>query len=135
MSLKLEDVQMALQNNGVAATVVTKVLEELKEAQEENKTDTTNKKKNQYIVVLKGDNTLHAKIQTAWICQSKEDFDPTKLPTAIDNAKVATNNSMKRKKNLLNGLADIFARAKAKFCKLEGFSIKTKQPVNVVWFE
>ena len=134
MSLKLEDVIASMNENGVPAATVTKIVEDLKQVEEENKPTPGTKQKNSFLVVLQGDKTLHDKIQVAHIVQVKEGYNPANLSSDIAAAKDAHNAAQKRKKNPVNTLNDFFSRCKAKFAKAQGVGIKTKQPVQIVWF-
>ena len=137
MALTLDEVAASLNEHGVSASLVKSIVDDLKKVIEENKgIPNPNKKKNQFFVVAQsnGDNTLKDKLQTAFLITAKEDYNPANFPADLERAKVAHNNSQKRKKNLINTFAEVFARCKAKFCKEANFGIKTKHPVQIIWF-
>ena len=135
MSLKIEDIQVSLSEHGVSASLAKSIIDDLKIVEGENKSlPDPNKKKNTFLVVLQGDKSLHDKIQVAHIVSVKEDFNPANLASSIEAAKVAHNAAQKKKKNPVNSLNEFFSRCKAKFAKAQGVGIKTKTPVQIVWF-
>ena len=136
MSLKIDDIAEVLAQNKVASTTIKQILEDLKQVEEESKSVSgVAKSKNKFVLVLKGDKSLHSQVQVGWVVQTKEDFVESQLPAAIEAAKLANNNAQKRKKNPISSLADFFVRVKARFTKENNFKVKTKQPVQIVWFE
>lgn len=134
MKITLDDIQSVLQENKIPAQTITKIVEELKNVEEENKPTAGIKQKNKFLVVLQGDKSLHDKIQVAHLVQVKEDYDPVNLPNDIETAKNAHNSSQKRKKNPLSSLNDVFCRIKSKFTVAQNWKNKSKQPIQIVWF-
>ena len=135
MSFKIEDIIEVLNQNKIPATTVTKIVEDLRGVEEENKSVSGVKQKNKFGIVLRGPIELRDKITVGWLVQTEEKFDLATLPSAIESAKIANNSAQKRKKNPISGLADFFVRCKVKFMKEFGFKSKSKQPIQVVWLD
>jgi hypothetical protein len=107
-----------------ALRVARVLMEEKKSEKEAGKAP---RRKNQYIVVLKGPDELKDMEIVSSVFSCPEDQDPATLFDSIRAATVDSNCMRKKKKMELRKFSDIILLLKAKFQKPRNFKILTKE--------
>lgn len=134
MALKIEDIEDVLRKQKLDVGVIKKVVTELEEVEEEKKADRGGqpKVKNEFVIVVKGDEALNGKVLTGWVVQIPQGDDPSKVLSKLKNAAVATVAAQKRKKRQINTVGEAMQYAKRKFTKEQNVNVKTKEMVQAV---
>lgn len=135
MSLKIEDVEKVLRDQKLDVAVIKKVVNELEAVEEENKAERGSgvpKQKNQFVIVVKGDESMKDKGLAGWVVQIPEGDDVAQTLPRLKRAAVATVNAQKRKKRAITTVADAMQYSKRAFTKAENINVKTKEYVQVV---
>lgn len=129
MSIKLEELQMLLDDVDLEPNIRRNILksaeqleEEKKQEREENKVP---KPKNQFVVVVKTSVAIEDGDIVAHVFQTPEDADPDNLLSTLVSATTDHNLAQKRKKNVIEDFDDV-GKIKRKFLKDKGIHVKTK---------
>jgi len=135
MSLKIDDIEKVLRDQKLDVAVIKKVVTELEEIEEENKAERGTgvpKLKNQFVIVVKGDESMRDKSLAGWVLQIPEGDDVAQALPRLKKAAQATVNAQRRKKRPINTIADAMQYSKRAFTKLENVNVKTKEYVQAV---
>lgn len=138
MALTLEEIQESLTQSGLDLAVRSKVIKALEEAEAEKKADRATdsgdgpKAKNQFVIVVRGDDALAKTLQSGWVVSVKDGDDISTLKDRFSKAAKAQNDKQKRKKRFIDNWPDFFQYIKRAFTKAESFQPKTKEAVQVV---
>jgi len=135
MSLKIDDIEKVLRDQKLDVAVIKKVVTELEEIEEENKAERGTgvpKLKNQFVIVVKGDESMRDKSLAGWVLQIPEGDDVAQVLPRLKKAAQATVNAQRRKKRPINTIADAMQYSKRAFTKLENVNVKTKEYVQAV---
>lgn len=135
MSLKIEDVIETLKRQKLDQKIIEKVTDELEQIEEENKAEKAPagpKQKKQFVIVVRGDESMKGKSLAGWVAQMNEGDDPSTLLSRMTKAAEAHNAAQKRKKHIVTSVADAFQYIKRKFSKEQNYLVKTKEYVQVV---
>lgn len=130
--ISIEDLRAALDAAKIEPEKQQKVLEEIEELIESNKSHvTTQKLKNEFGVILYAPE-LVGKEYTASIYTIKEGDDHSTVLKRISESAKDQNDSAKRKKNLIGTVGQAFQYLKRSFIKAKGVNLKTKETVRVL---
>lgn len=135
MSLKIDDIEKVLRDQKLDVAVIRKVVDELEAVEEENKAERGTgvpKLKNQFVIVVKGDESMRDKSLAGWVLQIPEGDDVAQVLPRLKKAAQATVNAQRRKKRPINTVADAMQYSKRAFTKLENVNVKTKEYVQAV---
>jgi hypothetical protein len=140
MALKIEEVIDALKQENIPAQTLVSIETKLEELEKEKKEDRASnsggvKSKNEFVIVVRGDEELKKTLQQGWVVQVKQGDDIQTLPSRFASAAKEHNAKQKRKKNPISIWRDFFQYCKRPFVKNLGVNIKTKEPVQVVVLE
>lgn len=138
MSLKIDEIISAAQQAGITADKLKVLRQELEELEKEKADDRAANKgpkaKNKFVILVRGDKDLAAKVQQGWIVKVKENDDTNTLVERIKSA-AKEQNVNGRKKSIVNTFADIFRFLKRKFSKAHNWQGVTKEPAQVIVLE
>lgn len=135
MAIKIDDIEKVLRDQKLDVAVIKKVVTELEEIEEENKAERGTgvpKLKNQFVIVVKGDESMRDKSLAGWVVQIPEGDDVEQVLPRLKRAAAATVNAQRRKKRAINTVADAMQYSKRAFTKLENINVKTKEYVQAV---
>ena len=134
MSLKLDDIEDVLRKRKLDLAVIKQVVSDLKEVEEENKSERGGvpKLKNQFVIVVKGDESMRDKTLCGWVLQIPEGDDIAHTLPRLKRAALATYAAQKRKKNRIDTVEAAMRYSKRKFTKAENVHVKTKEFVQAV---
>jgi hypothetical protein len=137
MSAKIEidELQNLLIQAGVDQKTRSTIVKEAEELAAEKKAEKSEnkepKKKNEFVVIIRGDDEVEKAVQSAFVLQVPEGTaDSTVIDRMLKAAK-NQNNSAKRKKTFLSTWRDFFSFSKRKFTKEVDIQIKSKNAVPV----
>lgn len=133
--ISIDELKTALQASDIEPEKQQKVLEELQQIIEDNKSHNppAPKLKNEFGVVLfDANHELIGKEFTACVYTVKEGTDHGLVMPKIFEAVKAQNESAKKKKNIIKSVGEAFAHLKRAFIKPSGIMLKTKEPVRVL---
>jgi hypothetical protein len=131
MSIKIDDIEEVMRKHKLDVSVIKQVVTELEQIEEENKAEkgTGPKQKNQFVVVVKGDESMRGKELAAWVAQIPDGEDHNDVLPRLKRAAKTTVDCQKRKKKPINTVGDAFRYSKAVFLKEQKLKIKTKEYV------
>lgn len=131
--IKLEEIQEVLKQQKVAVDVIVKIIDKLREVEEDKKADKEvgPKAKNQLVsVIFDKDKVLKGDF-TAAIFQIEEGAAPAAVIDRVKAAAQQYNASKKGRKSSVSSFAQALDMPR-KFLKAEQVLVKTKQPILVV---
>lgn len=128
MSLKEEDVLIALKESNISQDDIDKVMEELARIEEKKKEEKEPKirTKNQLVLLNPKDTA------TYYIAQVKVDDDLDEIERNIRKSIGDYNSSAKKKKIEINNICDAIESIPRKILKQNNLNIKTKEPCQIV---
>lgn len=134
MALKIDDIQYVLQKQNLDAVAVKKILEDLKEVEEDNKASSAAapKAKNQFVIVVQGTEETKNIPLAGWVVQIPEGEDPNTVLSRLKKSAETTVSNQKRKKFGITTVGQAMQYSKPKFTKENKLKIKTKEYVQVV---
>lgn len=135
MALKIEDIEQVLREQKLDVAVIRKVIDQLEDVEEDKKADRGTglpKQKNQFVIVVKGDESMKDKSLAGWVVQIPEGDDVAETLPRLKRAAVATVNAQKRKKRAISTVAEAMQYSKRAFTKAENVNVKTKEYVQVL---
>lgn len=132
--IKLEDIQQVLKEQKVDATTINKVIEKLREAEEEKKADKEpkNKQKSQFVLLaFDKQGVLKGQTLTGAVLQIEDGIQPALV---IDRLKAAANqyNNTKKGRRLPVKTISETLNIPRKFSRQERVLIKTKEPILLI---
>jgi hypothetical protein len=137
--ISIEDLQSILSKQNIAPQVVQTVLKEAQEIIQEEKEDrqdsATPKQKNEFLIVVSdpmGHISSLSSDFTGWVVTMKEGDDAGTVLDRLKQAARDTNAGKKRKRNMIENMADAFRATKRAFLKSKNLMIKTKEPCRVL---
>lgn len=133
-SYNIEDIIAVLREEKIAPQTLVNVESKLEKIAEEKKEDrvSTPRQKNEFVIVVRGDESLKKVLAQGWVVQVKSGADIQNLPSEFKEAAKENNASFKRKKSPVSTVRDFFAYVKRPFVKSRNINIKTKEPCQVV---
>jgi len=139
MKVDIENVEAILLERKIEPVKVQEIIKDLTKAVEEEKAEadleTANdgpKPKWEHLVIVNDpENKLGTEL-TAWVIVQKEGQDAGLALSKLRDAVKESNESQKRKKNVLQNFGELFMDLKPKFLKEKGIKIKTKEAVRVL---
>jgi hypothetical protein len=136
MSIKLDELQELLVQASIPNDKIKIVLQDAKDLEEKKKEEReankAPKSKNEFVIVVRGDEQLKAALAQGWVMSVKTGDDVSTLPERFVKAAREHNSNVKKGKGTLLNWGDFFQRLKRVYSKMESFQIKTKEPVRVV---
>lgn len=136
MALNIEELNDAIVQSGLKLSVEDrrKILEEARKIEEEKKAERENNKepksKNEFCVLIRGDESLKEIVQEAWVVQVPTHIPQDDLIERVKKASRDHNQAVKRK-GMCNTFRDAFQYVKRKFSKDNNYLVKTKEPCRV----
>jgi hypothetical protein len=137
MSAKIEidELQNLLIQAGVDQKTRSLILKEAKELAEEKKIEKSEEKlpksKNEFVVVVRGNEDLEKVLKQCWVLSVPEGTNDSTVLDRLTKAAKEQNNKAKRQKTYLSTWGDLFTFGKREFSKEQNFAVKTKNPVPV----
>ncbi len=139
MKIDIEQVESTLLERKIDQPTITAIIKDLMQAVEEEKAEAELEKTNDgpkpkwehLIVINDPDNKLGTEY-TGWVIIQKEGQDSGLAIQKLRDACKESNESQKKKKNVLQNFGELFMDLKPKFLKEKGLKIKTKEAVRVL---
>jgi hypothetical protein len=135
MAIKIDDIEKVLRDQKLDVAVIKKVVTELEEIEEENKAERgagAPKQKNQFAIVVKGDESMRGKELAGWVVQIPEGDDVAEILPRLKRAAAATVNAQRRKKRPINTVTEAMQYSKRAFTKEQKINVKTKEYVQAL---
>lgn len=134
--ITIEQVEATLLERKIDPPKVAEIIKDLTQAAEEDAQDRRDnaapKQKWEYAIVINDPDNKLGTEWTGWVAQQREGQDLGLLLGKLTDAAKTSNESSKRKKNLIKSFGELFAYLKPKFTKEKGVRIKTKEAVRVL---
>lgn len=139
MKIEIEQIEATLLERKIDQPTVSAIIKDLMQSAEEEKAESEAEKeasgpklKWEHLVILNDpENKLGTEL-TAWVIVQKEGQDAGLALSKLRDAVKESNESQKKKKNILENFGELFMDLKPKFLKEKGIKIKTKEAVRVL---
>ncbi len=132
--IKIEEIQEVLKQQKVAPDVIVKVIDTLREVEEDKKADKTTspKQRNQFVVVaFDKQGVLKGQTLTAAVLQIEDGVAPAEAVVRLKAAAAQYNASKKGRKSSVSSFAQALDMPR-KFLKSERVLVKSKNPLELL---
>lgn len=136
MKVSIEEVESMLLEKKIDPNKVQEIIRDLNKVVEEEKEEVAGEKppkqKWEHIIILNDPNNQIKEEIMGWVVQQQQDQDAGLIIGKLQDAMKAHNETVRKKKHLIDKFTDLFGVIKGKFVKEKGLRIKTKEAVRVL---